>query len=262
MNKNLICLSFLLISFIFTENVLALNNECDTRDVPLTKINNLKQDVPDHGRTFQVPVIFHVLWNINAENIADANIQDMIISLNADFMSLNDDFALVPEVFRNAAGNPNISFVLASSLPDGNPTNGVIRKKTKYKIFSGKERHNMFKESKIIAPDRYLNVYIVDYKKGVNGGYPGSKNDGIIVDYKKANGVTRTITHETGHWLNLLHIWDYPNSVRGYKNCRNDGLRDTPITLIHSSGKSYTHPKYECGKKNAVMFMNFMDYGN
>jgi len=159
MNKKLFCLMLILVLF---SQAFAQIDECDTSDALITKNDNLNKTYLTTGELFQVPVIFHVLWNINAENIADSNIQAMITSLNADFMSLNADYRSVPEVFTNAAGNPNISFVLANTLPDGKPTNGIMRTKTGIKIFSGANAHAMFKESKIIAPDRYLNVYIVD----------------------------------------------------------------------------------------------------
>merc|ERR1712176_28594 len=67
----------------------------------------------------------------------------------------------------------------------------------------------------------------------------------------------RTLTHETGHYFNLQHIW---GDQRGGTCDDNDGVDDTP----NQFGTHYGCPAYNtdqttsCGSND--MFMDFMDY--
>lgn len=181
----------------------------------------------------------------------------MLESLRDDFMGENTDYSDIPETFRNKAAVPNIQFVLATKLPGDKPTTGIYRKKTKIKKYTGKYEHTMFTESKIISPKKYLNIYVCDYEDNGLTVSGNPKKDGIVVNSKVANGTSRTASHETGHWLNLRHIW----ATAKKKGCGNDGLTDTPRSKKHRTGRTYPHPKSECGNP-AVMFMNYMDYGS
>ena len=68
----------------------------------------------------------------------------------------------------------------------------------------------------------------------------------------------RTLTHETGHYLGLRHIW-------GDAACGNDFCADTPPAADQNTGTpAYPHNAGSCTSPSlnidGEMFMNFMDY--
>lgn len=202
--------------------------------------------------TYLVPVVFHVLENRNVR-VADADILGVFETLKADFLAQNPDIILVPDDFKPLIGNPKIKFVLSDLTNDLSTTPGILRINTKIKVFKTNER-KPFSESKIIEPDKYLNVYVCNLNDNKTGFVPSENNwkhDGVVIDYKKAKKQYRTITHETGHWFNLKHIFE--------KGCKDgDEVTDTPAQTMHTSNNCPIHPKIDC--KKPAMFMNFMDY--
>lgn len=80
-------------------------------------------------------------------------------------------------------------------------------------------------------------------------GYVGSIGTGN-------NFVSRVLTHETGHWLNLQHVWGSTNNPG--VACGDDGVGDTPLT------KGFTN----CNLSNAIIctpgikenIQNYMEY--
>ncbi|WP_296385408.1 M43 family zinc metalloprotease [Winogradskyella sp.] len=200
-----------------------------------------------------VPVIFHIVYKRDIENISDELIYNALKILNDDFLSTNDDLVSVPDEFKYAIGNPNINFQLATILPNGGNTSGIIRVKTNREEFKHKKRF-VFRESPIYAPEKYLNVYICNLNTAASTptGATLRKNkydNGIRIDYRKITSTSRTISHEVGHWLSLLHTFE--------GKCRNrDGVKDTP-----AQKKDFNCPnsrKIQCG--NSIMYTNFMGY--
>jgi hypothetical protein len=200
-----------------------------------------------------IPVIFHVLYKNAGENIADSFLIALLQTTALDMMAANDDIALVPDVFKQFVGNPNIVLCLADQLPDGTATTGIIRQKTQTQVFKY-NRREAFLESKLIDPRSYLNVYVCDVNPGTNAFTPGSDlYDGIVIDYTKVRRASRTLTHEIGHWLDIRHIY--------LSGCSNgDGIADTPAQKQTPSGTCPKHPRITCTKPS--MFMNYMDYSS
>ncbi len=140
------------------------------------------------------------------------------------------------------------------------------------------------KPQSIWPSHRYFNVWVTDLSCGTLGyaqfpnnstlqGFPsnnGSSNtDGVVVNYWTIGSTSipypgtntrynkgRTLTHETGHWLGLLHTW-------GDGNCIFDDLcDDTP----RCNGEVYAQfPACEgpvqCNG-NTRMIENYMDYSD
>jgi len=77
-----------------------------------------------------IPVVVHVVYNDDSENISDGQIQSQITVLNQDYGSENADKANVPEVWEALVTDTNIRFVLASEDPAGNSTPGITRTQT------------------------------------------------------------------------------------------------------------------------------------
>lgn len=215
----------------------------------------------------RIPVVVHVVYRTDAENISQAQIESQIEVLNAAFRRRNADIKNVPAPFQPLIGDPRLEFALATTDPAGNPTNGVTRTPTTVAGFTDDDG------VKRVAPawpaDRYLNIWVCQLAGGLLGyaQFPGGNpaTDGVVITHT-AFGTTgtaaapfnlgRTTVHEIGHWLNLFHIWgDDGTGCSG-----SDFVDDTP----NQGGPNYgvpTFPTISCGNgPNGDMFMNYMDY--
>jgi hypothetical protein len=215
-----------------------------------------------------IPVVVHVVYNTTSQNISDAQIQSQINILNQDFRKLNSDVSLVPSVFAPLAADCEIQFCLAQRDPNGNATNGIVRRSTTVTSFSTNDniKRNANGGSDPWNTSQYLNIWVGNLSGGLLGyaQFPGgtAATDGVVCTFT-AFGNTgtaaapfnkgRTATHEVGHWLNLRHIW-------GDATCGNDQVTDTPT----QSGPNYgcpAFPKVSCSNgPNGDMHMNYMDY--
>ena len=220
----------------------------------------------------RIPVVVHVVWNTNVQNITDAQIQSQIDVLNQDFRMTNPDNGQVPAVWQSIRGDARIEFLLATTDPNGNPANGITRTQTSVASFS--QAGNPVKSAAAggVDPwpaDRYLNIWVCQLGGGLLGyaQFPGgpASTDGVVILHS-AFGTTgtaaapfdrgRTATHEIGHWLDLYHIWGDDGTGCG----GSDEVGDTP----NAAGPNYgcpAFPSVTCGNgPNGDMFMNYMDY--
>src|SRR5580765_5626002 len=77
-----------------------------------------------------IPVVVHVVYKKDAENISDAQINSQIAVLNKDFRATNPDKSKVPSVWTGLVADANIQFALATKDPKGKATKGVTRTET------------------------------------------------------------------------------------------------------------------------------------
>lgn len=217
-----------------------------------------------------IPVVVHIVYNNQIENISDNQIFSQIDVLNEDFTRTNNDANNTPLSFLPIVSDMQINFCLAQQNPDGNPTNGIVRKQTNLQSFPlyGDEIHyDTSGGSTAWDTKKYLNIWVCNIDTGILGWaqFPAGGNpatDGVVIDYEKF-GTTgtvsppydlgRTTTHEVGHWLNLWHTW-------GDNTCGDDFVNDTPEQEEANYGCKI-HPHPSCNN-NGDMFMNFMDYTN
>lgn len=215
-----------------------------------------------------IPVVVHVVYKTNAENITDEIIQSQINVLNADFRKLNADISKVPTAFAGLAADYEINFCLAKRTPEGLVTTGIERKATTNKRpFSTNDGVKSTKSGGLNAWDasKYLNIWVCNLSNGVLGyaQFPGGSaaTDGVVILYSAFGynspaapyNLGRTATHEVGHWLNLRHIW-------GDASCGNDLVSDTPTQQTSNFGCPI-YPLKTCGNTSSGdMFMNYMDY--
>ena len=82
-----------------------------------------------------IPVVVHVVWNTNQENISDAQIFSQIDILNQDYRRTNID-QLTHQMFGTLYADTEIEFCLANTDPNGNFTNGITRTQTSQTSFS------------------------------------------------------------------------------------------------------------------------------
>jgi hypothetical protein len=213
---------------------------------------------------YTIPVIVHVIYKNNVENISDNQINSQISALNNDFRKRNADTTIVKPKFPIA--DVRIEFCLANKKPDGSYTSGIIR------IPTTQDNVGLNNLSHIISPSwgnkDYLNIWVCDYGNNIAGrGTPpntvSDNQDGIVIDYTNF-GTTgtviapyhlgRTVTHEVGHWLNLFHTWGQNETN---PNCSSDDLvTDTPdqsaiYNTCPTTGTS-------CGSED--MLSNYMGY--
>ncbi len=94
-----------------------------------------KTKSPQKSAVLSIPVVFHVIYNKEAENVSDDLLHDQIAILNEDFRRLNENAIDTREIFENIATDAEIEFFLAESDPEGNATNGITRTFTERETF-------------------------------------------------------------------------------------------------------------------------------
>lgn len=209
----------------------------------------------DSGQKVTVRVIFHVIYKTDSQNISIENIKREISDLNRDFQLLNTDTSDVYAPYKKLIGNPNISFVLADTSFNGSPDKGVKR------VYA-RPRGNLWERDAVISPDRYLNVYSGEI--GSDGytftdPWDAPQTDAIYLFYKWIGGSYRLLSHETGHWLGLYHIFEGGCSVE------NDGIADTPPQNGATGLGRGCDPntiRNQCDDSPIPMFNNYMDYSD
>lgn len=284
---------------LISQDLIAQNSKCSTMDRfekfkskdwnTLSRMENLnyktvefQKNKPNFrnalaGGIVNIPVVVHVLYNSEIENISDEQIQSQIDVLNEDFRLQNSNSLLPSHPFWVNATDCLIEFCLASQDENGNPSNGITRTYTDSLSFSGNdfEKFNETGGKDNWDPTQYLNIWVcnLDGSGGTLGyaqfpsdlgEYPES--DGVVIDFRcfgrigtagnapfEYNDLGRTATHEVGHWLNLFHIW-------GDDQCGDDLVDDTPTQEYDNFGCPQ-FPSVSCNNgPNGDMFMNYMDY--
>ena len=220
---------------------------------------------------YTIPVVFHILHLGGSENISDAQLLDQMRILNLDFSKKNLDTAITLPVFKPIADSTSIRFALAQKDPNGNCTSGIVR-------YYNSDSKWLDSSPTLYAqnwdPTKYLNVYVVKsitLGSGFNAaGYtylPGTfgisdPQDAIVIlhDYIGTIGTSNTshshvLTHEVGHWFNLLHVFGWNSCA---VDCNNDDfVFDTPQTPGYLSCPSISDL---CTTGITENYQNFMDY--
>ncbi len=222
------------------------------------------------GDVITIPVVVHVLYRNNTENISVAQIQSQLDVLNEDFRRTNSN----ADNTWSQAADTQIEFCLSTIDPNGNATSGITRKQTTRQDW-GADNDAKRSSSGGIDPwntSEYLNMWVVPKMTTVSQGqtinllgyaqFPGgaASTDGLVMIYNafgRVGAVTapydggRTTTHEIGHFLNLRHIW-------GDSNCGNDFVSDTPTHQTSNRGC----PTGQVSCSSTDMPQNYMDYTN
>lgn len=280
----LVCAAFLTISFYAQQRcetdayVLDLMEKYPKYKTAREKVNMqtaewINNSLASRPKTIiTIPVVVHVVWNTNAENISDAQILSQIDVLNNDFRRTNTDASNTPSIWQNIAADCEIDFCLANVDPNGASTTGITRTQTSQTTFTINADAMKSSSTGGIDPwnqDDYLNIWVCDLTSGLLGyaTLPSSFNnpqDGVVIGYRYFGNIGqvqspfdkgRTATHEVGHWLNLEHIWGCNNG---------DNCNDTPVSQQSNGGcpnfPSLSNCNGNNNSPNGDMYMNYMDY--
>lgn len=175
-------------------------------------------------QVLEIPVYFHVLIKTDGTgNLTDKQIQDQINVLNEDFRAM--------EGTVGAAGfDTRIQFRLEGVTRTWNDDWFLDNNELDYKKTLGQD------------PARYLNVY-TNNASGYLGyaTFPqlsaGQDIDGVVILYETVGGRNngfsqydqgRTLVHEVGHYLGLLHTFEQVGINCGNTYDSGDLIVDTP----------------------------------
>ena len=209
---------------------------------------------PVVGRTIVIPVYFHVIHKTDGTGyVSLERIDDQMAVLNEDFggTSFNGD----------SGYNTTIQFELvAADYVENDEWYAVTYENTE------------FKSALAQSPDRYLNIYTKDAQTA-NGqsllgyatlpqGSAGTSTDGVVMKHETIGGRNngygaynhgRTLAHEVGHYLGLLHT--FQDEVCDNTYTTQDLIIDTPPQSAADTG---TEASSTCGVPSAIE--NYMNY--
>ncbi len=268
-------------------NLIQSQMELDYKEALKNKANQKTSS----GTIYTIPIVFHVMGTGHSGSVTDQVFTNLITYLNNDYAKTGDDISQINPTFGSLYVDAEIRFALASTDPNGNCTNGIIRHTSENKYWS--QTSPAYKYSGIGTNrwpvNKYLNIYIVECISSSTSpcpqtgsyvaGYtylPGSTpytangNMGDAIVLLSFNGAlaqfnphaSRTISHEIGHWLNLSHTFGSTNNPE--VSCGNDGIGDTPNTKGYFQVN--TCPSHGLGSFTGCSPTendeNIMDYGS
>lgn len=237
-----------------------------------------------NGGVYTIPVVVHVVYSTETQNIDESFVNSQIEVLNEDYRRLNDDADETPAAFEGIAADAQIEFCLAQQDPDGVLSSGIVRVETdinSWSLFVTPGTDNYADNVKFTNKGGddawpkadYLNIWICNLTGGVLGYAtpPGgaSAKDGVVIGYKYFGNASpggvynkgRTATHEIGHWLGLNHTWGDDDFAAEPQCGGSDGIADTP----NQEDATYGAPSWpvldDCSPSSpGIQFMNYMDY--
>lgn len=226
-----------------------------------------------------IPVVFHIIYATEADNISVAQIKDGLRVLNEDFRRLNADTTNTRSLFKGVAADVEVEFRLAGLDPNGNCTDGITRTQSDRSLVGNNNVKNLINWDN----DRYYNIWVT--RNVLNSTRPGNvilgyssfpqiggqsfRDDGTVMRHDELGTIGtavsdgRTLTHETGHYLSLLHPFE-DNAGGTVGGCfRGDQVGDTPPVDVRNFGCNYS--TNSCSNDNPDLpdqIENYMDYSN
>lgn len=238
--------------------------------------------------TLTIPIVVHVVHNGEAigtgANLSQEQIKAQIEVLNEDFRKK----AGTPGFNTNPVGaDIEIEFCLSPVNASGAVLSepGIDRIQGAQQTWSRAQIDGTLKPSTIWNPNLFFNVWTLKFggedsnllgyaqfpdQSGLSGlntvGGPAT-TDGVVIQYTSFGSADkgnfpimqapynkgRTLTHETGHFFGLRHIW-------GDGSCGNDFVDDTPTQQNESRGCPTN--KLSCDGNTPAMVQNYMDYSD
>ncbi|AQQ00777.1 hypothetical protein B0W48_13745 [Pseudoalteromonas aliena] len=207
---------------------------------------------------YYIPVVFHVYGDeyncsdATAKCLTDEKIAQALKFVNEDFQGLNTEDGPIASQFQAIRKNHNVEFVLAKKTPNGSPSTGIVRHQREQAGF-GQNSNESAEIQDLISADswdnfKYMNVYLMHdlYADGgtnssgiawypelsmSNAGTARVVYNGHFTGANTNHNQRSILTHEFGHWLNLIHTFEGKTcSVTNQAFCKITGDRscDTP----------------------------------
>lgn len=241
------------------------------------------------GRTragiITIPIVFHIVHNGEAVGTGTNLSQEQVM---AQVEVLNEDFRRMANTngFNDNPVGADIEIEFCLSRLDNTGKEmaepGIDRVRGAQTKWARNDIESSLKPSTYWDPNQFFNVWTVDFATEDElllgyaqfpdqSGLPGlnerggpATTDGVVISYRTCgsaqkgnfpvmqapNNLGRTLTHETGHWLGLRHIW-------GDGPCGSDDfVSDTPEADGPNRGCPVGH--VSCGVVSMVQ--NYMDY--
>ncbi|MEP7142167.1 MAG: M43 family zinc metalloprotease [Ferruginibacter sp.] len=258
------------------------------------KIKSRKQGPLQRPNTnYTIPIVFHVIHNGEAvgtsPNLDAVLVEEQLIQLNKDFANVSNS----PYSSATPTGIQFV-LALNDLDGNNLPEPGIDRINRNDKGWTDYTNSGWtisyldgtVKPASVWNANSYYNVWIIPK---LNGGstavdilgyatFPAGSTLAGITSTETSNtagvvvltptvgstfapntcgngfGMGKTLTHESGHFFGLRHIW-------GDANCGNDFCDDTPVHFTSNTGAP-AHPKpNSCGTSDE-MFENYMDYSD
>ena len=223
--------------------------EASTADCTLSRTNIQNEYWPSN--TYTIPIVFHVISKTDGTgNISNQRIYDQVDVLNEDY--------------RATSGTPGsqgfdtmIQFELAAITRTANNT------------WHNDQNESQYKQSLGWDQDNYLNVYVNSASGYLGYAYlpqewAGDNLDGVVILYESVGGRNngfdpydqgRTLVHEVGHYLGLLHTFEGNACYTGYT--AGDLIADTNSENTEHYGCSDSST---CGTLDPIHnYMNYTD---
>ena len=233
---------------------------------------------------YRIPVVVHVVHEGDevgqGHNLSKERIAGQIRILNEDYRRQEG----TPGFNSHPDGaDSRIEFALAKTAPDGSATDGIVRidAATTDNPVDPNRRFDHYAYYSYWDPEQYLNVWTIPLPEsaidvflgeatGPETDLPGAElllpgepvqAEGAIINaahFGESNldsehSLGRTLTHEIGHYLGLLHPW-------GGRNCEaNDHCDDTPAVSEAVTGGCDSRPRLGC-QGEPIMVENYMNY--
>ena len=140
------CASFSFMEFLNKQNpqFLELSEEFLKNSLKKGHQNNhIKSNI------YKIPIVFHVVYNSEEENLPDSVIHNQLEILNKAFRRQNEDTINLRSEFLDIVGDARIEFELASTDPNGAPTTGITRTYTEVEYFGGVLPYNSSQNEEI-----------------------------------------------------------------------------------------------------------------
>lgn len=237
-------------------------------DLIIEQLSNL---TVESRSIIEIPVVVHILYRQEVQNISDDQVSEQLQILNAGFSGEALLEATIPAEFYNSVASVNFKFCLAEKDPQGEMTSGITRKEVDIINIAGSP--NLFYDDlggvDAWDTDRYLNIWVAESDDLFIGkaSFPGmgaSEEQGIVMDVKYFGGPKslnynakytggKSLIHEVGHYFGLKHLWG--NNIL---DCTDeDGIDDTPV-----AGDTYLNSCLSIGTSCSSIDMpgNYMMY--